>query len=144
MTLDERGQIRAPKKASSEFENIFPLKEPSKSKTRNHFLFYVFQVFHKKAFNQSVKESKLCNITEMFSNVYHHIKCHRMYFIRWAISLKELYLQDLKSSETPKREYWRCHLNLSYLLYACTLFKFLATHYQIFKVLISFRDLVCI
>lgn len=57
----------------------------------------------------------------MFSKVYHHIKCHKTYSIRCAMSSKELFLQDLKSYETPKREYWRSHFNL-YYLYVCKLF----------------------
>lgn len=53
--------------------------------------------------------------------VYHHIKCHKTYSIRWAVSSKELLLQYLKSYETPKREYWRSHFNL-YHLCVCKLF----------------------
>lgn len=49
----------------------------------------------------------------MFSNVYYHIKYHKMYSIGWAISVKELFLEYLKSYEVPKREYWRYDFNLS-------------------------------
>lgn len=121
ITLGDRGPTTAPNIAASAFEIIFPLKEPSKCKTRSHFLFLFFSDAYEKAFIDSVKESRLCNIIEMFSKVYHHIKCHKTYFIRCAMSSKELFLQDLKSYEIPKREYWRSHFNL-YHLYVCKLF----------------------
>lgn len=121
ITLGDRGPTTAPNIADLLLKLFFPWKNQANVKQGVISSFYFFSDAYEKAFIDSVKESRLCNIIEMFSKVYHHIKCHKTYFIRCAMSSKELFLQDLKSYEIPKREYWRSHFNL-YHLYVCKLF----------------------